>query len=650
MTKTVCPHCRVILDPPSYVAVGQQMECPRCHGWTAVQASIPVGTLESPRSSSSKSSPALAPPSTRSVQVAAPFAPPPTRRSVLPVATIAGLMLLLVGAAGVAWFFFADDASALPIEQQVKANTEGPLKNSPEPKLAVPATPALVASPPPPAKIEVKPSAAEPPPTPAPAAPAPKPEAVVKLVPPAKLTPLEPPLEKKPAAARLLPKEEQKKVDAAIERGVRFLKAQQLRTGTWRPDGFHALGYAALPALTLLECNVPAKDPVVQRAASVVRRHAHLVNDTYDLALALLFLDRLGDKSDRALIQKIGLRLVAAQTEAGGWNYDCPILTKPEMAKLMLFLQQARPPAAQLLSLPAGAASEQKALPGAPSASSLGRSGTQPTKPKSVSKDSPAAKTKPALRLESLPANVRRLPIVNAIAKPKGMEKANARLMPFLPTRDDNSNSQFALLALWAARRHDVPTERTLALADKRYRTSQNADGGWGYQHRSPTKSAMTGVGLLGLALGHGASEEGLRAAAEGRNKAAAARKLLGDAAIHDGLEAFAQYVGGANDRAPLHANLYFLWTVERVAMLYNLPTIGNKDWYRWGVNILVPSQQPAGGWFLGGYPGADIPVDTSFALLFLKRSNLVQDLTRDLTFYLAITDPASSGKRKSQP
>ena len=120
------------------------------------------------------------------------------------------------------------------------------------------------------------------------------------------------------------------------------------------------------------------------------------------------------------------------------------------------------------------------------------------------------------------------------------------------------------------------------------------------------------------------------------------------DPAIQNGLAYLGKAVEApSTERQPALSDMYFLWTVERVAMLYNLPTIGNKDWYRWGVSILVPSQQPPGGWFLGGYPGADVPVDTSFALLFLKRSNLVQDLTRDLTFYLAITDPASAGKRK---
>jgi hypothetical protein len=44
----------------------------------------------------------------------------------------------------------------------------------------------------------------------------------------------------------------------------------------------------------------------------------------------------------------------------------------------------------------------------------------------------------------------------------------------------DNSNSQFAILALWAAQRYDIPMQRTLALMLRRYQSSQNADGSWG--------------------------------------------------------------------------------------------------------------------------------------------------------------------------
>jgi hypothetical protein len=80
-------------------------------------------------------------------------------------------------------------------------------------------------------------------------------------------------------------------------------------------------------------------------------------------------------------------------------------------------------------------------------------------------------------------------------------------------------------------------------------------------------------------------------------------------------------------------ANLYFLWSVERVAVLYDLQTIGGKDWYRWGAEILVANQGPHGNWANGGYHGASPVLDTSLALLFLKRANLAKDLTNKLPF-----------------
>src|SRR5205085_1133704 len=46
----------------------------------------------------------------------------------------------------------------------------------------------------------------------------------------------------------------------------------------------------------------------------------------------------------------------------------------------------------------------------------------------------------------------------------------------------DNSNTQFATLALWVGRRQGVPVDVALGLVDRRFRGSQNvADGGWGY-------------------------------------------------------------------------------------------------------------------------------------------------------------------------
>jgi pimeloyl-ACP methyl ester carboxylesterase len=96
--------------------------------------------------------------------------------------------------------------------------------------------------------------------------------------------------------------------------------------------------------------------------------------------------------------------------------------------------------------------------------------------------------------------------------------------------------------------------------------------------------------------------------------------------------------------------NLYYLWSVERVAMLYDLKTIGGKDWYGWGAQVLVVHQRADGGWsafepndrnLLARYPGSDNHTVTAcLALLFLRRSNLVHDLTENLRLHTGIRAP----------
>src|SRR5207244_8369463 len=74
---------------------------------------------------------------------------------------------------------------------------------------------------------------------------------------------------------------------------------------------------------------------------------------TYDLGMAVLFLEKLGNPRDKALIQSLALRLVAGQSPAGGWDYKCPILTGAEERQLLKFLQRNRPKADFLIMLAA---------------------------------------------------------------------------------------------------------------------------------------------------------------------------------------------------------------------------------------------------------------------------------------------------------
>ena len=72
----------------------------------------------------------------------------------------------------------------------------------------------------------------------------------------------------------------------------------------------------------------------------------------------------------------------------------------------------------------------------------------------------------------------------------------------------DNSNTQFASLALWIARRHQLKVDPALRLLDQRFRAMQNPDGGWPYVHHGNTTPTMTCAGLIGLAVAFGATNE----------------------------------------------------------------------------------------------------------------------------------------------
>jgi hypothetical protein len=375
-----------------------------------------------------------------------------------------------------------------------------------------------------------------------------------------------------------------------------FLKGKRPGIGTWMP-GSHEVGGAALPGLTLLECGVPAHDPAVSQAAEFVRTKEPHLTATYDLSLAILFLDRLVEPDDRDVIPRLALRLVAGQNPDGGWAYQCPNLSPEWHNSLQAVLENMRPQSPADLLKP------------------LAVSRVSTPKQKAIEEDP----TDKLVRRASLPPELRNLPVL----------QDELELRPDSPRGpSDNSNSQFAILALLAARRHGVPVERTLALVVKRYQASQNPEGGWGYHtvgsHFPAGPQSMICVGLLGLAVGHGLFRE---------NRPA-------DDSVHDpqiqrALRALGSHIGRRDsyDRNHRLPNLYFLWSLERVGVLYGLRTIDEKDWYAWGAELLVAHQRRNGAWEGGHYPGSTEVIDTCFALLFLKRANLARDLSKKIEF-----------------
>jgi hypothetical protein len=376
-------------------------------------------------------------------------------------------------------------------------------------------------------------------------------------------------------------------VETAIKNGVAYLWALQQDDGTWPHQD---IGATALAGLTLLECGVPPDHRSVQRAAEAVRREGILLTHTYSLALTLLFLDALGDPRDAPLIQSLGARLLRGQLKTGGWTYSCPRLEKAEIRRLVAALE---PPA----NPPRGAG---------------------PAEPKPLPKDLEMALNR-----------------IKTGESPLPQERYG-----------DNSNTQFATLAIWVARRHGVAVKKAIAQVGRRFRTSQTPSGGWAYVLANPT-ATMTCAGLLGLAIAQGSANEASYRADFSKVhkdlKGAKPRALpdpLQDQAVVKGLEALESVLGAAPGPGAIappdpgvmtwagERDFYFWWSVERVAVAYDLPTIGKKDWYAIGTRIVLPQQREDGRW-QGKYPQGG--ADTCFALLFLRKANLARDLTYSL-------------------
>jgi len=442
-------------------------------------------------------------------------------------------------------------------------------------------------------------------------------------------------------------------VQKAIDRGIEYLRKNKPR---WLDRDDHGLGYASLGGLALLEAGVAPDDELVQETARRIRRTALRNFETYDISLAILFFDRLGDAQDEATIRSLALRLIAGQTVLWGWDYKASRLSTDLEPPLISLLEKLRPvpswqiplrrdPGKGLIELPMPLAGNS-ALE-APRAVAAGASIKPPSREPGLVMPLMLDQNERQKLVKELPGPLQSLPLLTV---PLDVAKKEPGLMPPLrkgprfampgfgppifgkgrPDRDDNSNTQFALLALWAARRHGMPTEAPLVMGDQRFARSQLNDGTWGYRVWEPHgRPAMTCVGLLGLAMGHGALLP------TENDRSPASPRAATDPAIQKGLQALGQWIGDPSVNTNVPApNLYFLWSVERVAML------GGKDWYGWGAKFLVKNQTPDGGWRVGGYPGSESPVDTSLALLFLRRSNLVRDLTQRLRLHMAITDP----------
>lgn len=585
----------------------------------------------------------------------------PRRFPIRAAGIILGVASLTAGGIVLAMAYFGQPVAATPVAEAAPAGV------TPAPAEALRADPPAPAVPPPPVQgnteinLEIVPPEA-------------KPDPVAEPMPVMPEMPEPAPVPQDVLIKDWLPKKEQAIVNEAIKRGVTFLKKNQFPDGSWGRG--HPVGVTALPALALLECGVPASDTSIRRAANFVRKSVPSLDRTYEISLAILFLDRLRAAEDRARIVTLSLRLLAGQQEDGGWSYTCPILNRTEETNLLIALRATRPISPEDLFVKTGGAplldlylpketsskslkltlEEQNPQPSSKmveiALSGVGSGpradadeGARPPEPEGPPPPPPEANkpekpvpapagkaeaVAPEIRrvLDKLPERLRRIPALSSAAS---LQKRSTDIRGrMVHARTDNSNTQFAIIGLWAARRHHVPMDRALAMIVWRFHSSQHTDGSWQY-HYVPTRTdgtgraTMTGAALIGLGVGYGLTLP---------NGAPRERGIPQNPQLVDGLKALGDSLAndagrGRGGRGRGGVDLYYWWTVERVAVLYGLRSFQGRPWYEAGVAEVIPSQKPDGSWMYHG--GSPQPIGTSFALLFLKGSNLVSDLSQTI-------------------
>ena len=83
----------------------------------------------------------------------------------------------------------------------------------------------------------------------------------------------------------------------------------------------------------------------MQKTAVFKREHAVLPTlnvPVYQRSLAILFLDRLGDKRDEELIQYLAPGIAGQDLAQGAWHYNCPTLDRQLVPQLLRSLKDGK--------------------------------------------------------------------------------------------------------------------------------------------------------------------------------------------------------------------------------------------------------------------------------------------------------------------
>ena len=274
-------------------------------------------------------------------------------------------------------------------------------------------------------------------------------------------------------------------------------------------------------------------------------------------------------------------RLIAAQTPTGGWGYNTTNYTAAESATLLAALRRFSPPRGDPPPSP-------RARPGSLAAvhQEFGRHAGPAAPTIRCRAIAEGGDRFAAGQDEKAPGGARQESLILEDPKDKGSEPTTGST--------DNSNTHFAILGLWAAetRCADGPLIRAAhsAVPDQSGRERNVGIPLRPWRSERPVANDVRGAPGAGdrpraQSRRSGAAREG----PEGRGAFAALSPRIGEPAGHFDDRPSIKDAGG----------LYFLWAIERIAVLYDVRQLDKKDWYRSGAGD--PDRPPVAGWKLVG-------------------------------------------------
>ncbi len=195
--------------------------------------------------------------------------------------------------------------------------------------------------------------------------------------------------------------------------------------------------------------------------------------------------------------------------------------------------------------------------------------------------------------------------------------------------KGDNSNTQFAMLALYEAERQGVEIrDQTWRLALNYWLDCQKPDGSWGYYKGFPSSGSMTCAGIASVIIAAGqlgdedavVVDGSIRCCGQQQDESDVERALvwLGQ---KFSVTSNPTAIAGGDDGVSSTWLLYYLYGIERVGRLTGRRFLGKHDWYRAGAEMLVDKQDDLSGYWKGTGHGENNPlIATSLSLLFLSK------------------------------